>query len=73
VRQECAALSAQYACTEAQCGWSPSVDALSSSARAGKNPRSAAASAKAGHMKNKHPKGRLAEALFENATKEKPA
>jgi hypothetical protein len=56
VRDKCAALSAQYACTEAQCGWSPSVDALIASAGAGKNPRSAAASAKAGHFKNAHPK-----------------
>jgi len=56
VREECAALSAQYACTEPQCGWSPSVDALVSSAGAGKNPRTAAASAKAGHVKNAHPK-----------------
>ena len=56
LRTECAALAAQYACTEAQCGWSPSVDALVESARAGKNPKSAAASAKAGHVKNQHPK-----------------
>ena len=56
VRDECAALSAQYACTEPQCGWSPSVDALCASAGAGKNPKSAAASAKAGHVKNAHPK-----------------
>jgi len=56
VREECAALSAQYACTEAQCGWSADVDALVKSAQAGKSARSAAASAKAGHMKNKHPK-----------------
>lgn len=57
VREECAALSAQYACTEPQCGWSPSVGALIESARAGKSPKSAATSAKAGHAKNKHPKG----------------
>ncbi len=57
VREECAALSAQYACTEPQCGWSPSVDALVESARAGKSAKSAAASSKAGHAKNKHPKG----------------
>jgi hypothetical protein len=56
VRTECAALSAQYACTEAQCGWSPDVDALVKSAGAGKSAKSAAASAKAGHAKNKHPK-----------------
>jgi hypothetical protein len=56
VRLECAALSAQYACTEPQCGWSPSVDALIASAGAGKSAKSAAASAKAGHAKNKHPK-----------------
>lgn len=56
VREKCAALSAQYACTEAQCGWSTSVDALMEAARAGKNPKSAAASAKAGHVKNQHPK-----------------
>lgn len=56
VRTECAALSALYACIEPQCGWSPSVDALVESARAGKNPKNSAASAKAGHMKNKHPK-----------------
>jgi hypothetical protein len=62
VRQECAALSAQYACTEAQCGWSASVDALFASVRAGRNPRNSAASAKAGHMKNKHPKPMTVEA-----------
>jgi hypothetical protein len=56
VRIECAALSAQYACTEAQCGWSPSVDALIASASAGKSAKNSASSAKAGHMKNKHPK-----------------
>lgn len=56
VREKCAALSAQYACTEPQCGWSPSVDALVEGARAGKNPKNAAASAKAGHVKNQHPK-----------------
>lgn len=56
VLEKCAALSAQYACTEPQCGWSPSVDALAEGARAGKNPKSAAASAKAGHVKNQHPK-----------------
>jgi hypothetical protein len=56
VREKCAALSAQYACKEAQCGWSPSVDALVEGARAGKNPKNAAASAKAGHVKNQHPK-----------------
>lgn len=56
VRSECAALSTQYACTEPQCGWSPSVDALIASARAGKNPKTSAASAKAGHAKNKHPR-----------------
>ena len=72
VRQECAALSAQYACTEAHCSWSPSVDALIASARAGKSAKNAAASAKAGHVKNNHPKG-LAEVLFETVTKEKTA
>lgn len=56
VRNECGALAAQYACTEAQCGWSPSVDALIASAQAGKSAKGAAASAKAGHVKNKHPK-----------------
>jgi hypothetical protein len=56
VREECAALSAQYACTEAQCGWSPSVDALVASAGAGKDAKKSAASAIAGHVKNKHPK-----------------
>jgi len=56
VRTECAALSAQYACTAPQCGWSPSVDALVESAHAGKNPKNSASSAKAGHMKNNHPK-----------------
>lgn len=56
LRDECGALSAQYACTEAQCGWSPSVDALMESARAGKSAKNSAASAKAGHMKNQHPK-----------------
>lgn len=54
VRLECAALSAQYACTEPQCGWSPSVDALIASAQKGKSAKSAAASAKAGHVKNQH-------------------
>lgn len=73
VRQECVALSAHYACTETECGWSPSVDALVEAARAGKSPRSAAASAKAGHAKNKHPKGKLAEALFATTTTEKQA
>lgn len=67
VRQECAALSAQYACAEAQCGWSPSVDALIASAQAGKSARSAAASAKAGHAKNQHPRKALADVLFEGA------
>ncbi len=67
VRSECAALSAQYACTEAQCGWSPSVDALMEAARAGKNPKSAASSAKAGHAKNNHPKKPLAVGLFAEA------
>lgn len=56
LRSECAALSAQYACTEPPCVWSPSVDALIASAQKGKSARSAAASAKAGHMKNQHPK-----------------
>lgn len=56
VRQECAALSAQYACTVPQCGWNPSVDALVESARAGKSAKNSAASAKAGHMKNQHPR-----------------
>lgn len=56
VREECAALSAQYACTEPQCGWSPSVDALVEVAGAGKSAKSSAASSKAGHMKNQHPK-----------------
>lgn len=56
LRLECAALSAQYACTEPQCGWSASVDALIASAQKGKSARGSAASAKAGHTKNKHPK-----------------
>lgn len=56
VRTECAALSAQYACTEPQCDWSPSADALVASAQSGKSARTSAASAKAGHMKNRHPK-----------------
>lgn len=68
VRAQCAALSAQYACTEAQCGWSPSVDALIASAGAGKNAKSAAASAKAGHVKNNHRKKDLADALFESVS-----
>jgi hypothetical protein len=72
VRVECAALSAQYACTEAQCGWSPSVDALIARAGAGKSAKSSAASAMAGHKKNKHPKKALADVLFEGA-KEKQA
>lgn len=67
VRKECAALSAQYACTEPQCGWSPSVDALVASAQAGKSARTAAASAKAGHAKNQHPKKALAEVWLEGA------
>lgn len=56
LRDECAALSTQYACTQAHCGWVPDVDALIKSAQSGKSARSAAASAKAGHAKNKHPK-----------------
>jgi hypothetical protein len=56
VRTECAALAAQYACTEPQCGWTPSVDALITAQSAGKSARSAAASAKAAHTKNRHPK-----------------
>ncbi len=56
VRAECVALSAQYACTDAQCGWIPSVDALVAAHGAGKSAKSAAASAKAGHVKNKHPR-----------------
>jgi hypothetical protein len=54
VRQECAALSAQYACTELQCGWSPSLDALYAAAQAGKSIKNSAASSKAGHVKNQH-------------------
>lgn len=73
VRQECAALSAQYACTEAQCGWSPSVDALVASAQAGRSARSAAASAKAGHVKAKHPKVLTAAEAGWPGTTEKPA
>jgi hypothetical protein len=70
VREECAALSAQYACTEAECGWSPSVDALVAAHGAGKSARGAAASAKAGHAKNRHPKDKtLADALFGDAIK----
>lgn len=71
VRIECAALSAQYACTEAQCGWSPSLDALIASAQAGKSAKYAAASAKAGHVKNKHPKPALADILFTKSAGEK--
>lgn len=56
LRDECAALAAQYACTEPQCGWSPSVDALMDSARAGKSAKAAASGARAGHYKNRHPK-----------------
>lgn len=56
LRNECAALSAQYACAEPQCGWTPSVDALIASAQSSKSAKNSAASAKAGHMKNKHPK-----------------
>lgn len=67
VRDECAALSAQYACTVTQCGWSADVDALVAAQAAGKSPKSAAASAKAGHVKNKHPKKALADVLFEGA------
>lgn len=67
VRDECAALAAQYACTEPQCGWSPSVDALMKAQSAGKNPKSAAASAKAGHVKNRHKT--LADGLFDPAIK----
>jgi len=56
LRAECTALQAKYACTIPNCGWSPSVDALIKSAQDGKSPKTAAASAKAGHVKNKHPK-----------------
>lgn len=56
VREECAALAAQYACSAPGCGWSPDVDALLKVVEVGKNPRAAAASAKAGHAKAKHPK-----------------
>lgn len=56
LRDECAALSAHYACTVPQCGWSADVDALVTSAQAGKSAKGAAASAKAGHVKNAHPK-----------------
>lgn len=73
VRSECAALSAQYACTEVQCGWSPSVDALVEAARAGRSARSAAASAKAGHVKAKHPKVLTAAEAGWPGTTEKPA
>jgi len=72
VRNECAALVAQYACKEPQCGWSPSADALIASAQDGKSARSAAASAKAGHVKNKHPKPALADALFAQAKDKQP-
>jgi len=56
VRSECTALAAQYACTHPQCGWTPSVDALIASVQNGKSAKTSAASAKAGHVKNKHPK-----------------
>lgn len=72
VRDECAALVAQYACKEPQCGWSPSADALIASVQEGKSARSAAASAKAGHIKNKHPKPALADALFSQAKDKQP-
>lgn len=72
VRDECAALVAQYACKEPQCGWSPSADALIASVQEGKSARSAAASAKAGHVKNKHPKPALADALFAQAKDKQP-
>jgi len=66
LRAEGAGFSAQYACKEPQCGWSPSVDALVASAQAGKSARGAAASSKAGHMKNRHPKQSLVVELFSN-------
>lgn len=56
LRDQCAALSAQYACTEPHCGWMKSVDDLIAAAQDGRDPKSAATSAKAGHVKNKHPR-----------------
>lgn len=52
LRSQAAELVAQYACT--QCDWKPSAEALIAAAEAGRNPKIAAASAKAGHVKNNH-------------------
>ncbi len=54
VRTQCAALSAQYACKEPDCGWSPDVERLMKAVQEGRDPKPAAASAKAGHVKNQH-------------------
>lgn len=54
VRHECAALARQYACTEPQCEWTPSVDALVESALAGKSAETSAKNSRAGHIKNNH-------------------
>lgn len=56
LHKECTALAAQYACTEPQCKWTPSVDALVESARAGKSAEASARNSRAGHIKNQHPK-----------------
>lgn len=56
LHKECTALAAQYACTEPQCKWTPSVDALVESARAGKSAEASARNSRAGHIKNNHPK-----------------
>ncbi len=56
LHKDCTALAAQYACTEPQCKWTPSVDALVESARAGKNAEASARNSRAGHIKNQHPK-----------------
>lgn len=54
VRSQCEQLATQYACTETQCDWSPSVDALVEIAESGKDPKRSASSAKAGHYKSQH-------------------
>lgn len=58
VRRDCAALVTQYGC---ECGWKPDLEVLIKAAEASRNPRACAASAKAGHVKNKHPKAIPAE------------
>lgn len=71
LRAQCAALVTQYACTEPQCGWTPSLDALIASAQSGKNPKNSASSAKAGHFKNQHKPIQIDQSLLIPSNKEK--